>query len=90
MAIDSSRSRSGPRRPRRSPTTEVRSELDGFVLRLRRCGATDDEVAATVRSWDDFDDGWTLAQRYDMVRWSDDRIEAELAALRDEYERHTT
>lgn len=90
MAIQSHRPR-GTTQPRRTNRSgEPRSELAGFVIRLRQIGATDDEIAATVKTWDDFDDDWTPAARADMVRWSDVRLRDEIAALRAEYAEHTT
>lgn len=61
------------------------SELDQFVGRLRRLGATDDEVAQVVEGWDRFDEDWTPRRRREFVRASDAEIVADLAALRAEY-----
>lgn len=86
MALDHTRSRTGQHRTRRAPRPD---DLDAFCRRLRACGATPDEIAATVTSWDDFSGDWTPAARAQMVRWSDGRIITELAAIRAEYHDHT-
>lgn len=61
------------------------SELDQFVGRLRRLGATDDEVSQVVDGWDQFDDDWTPRRRREFVRSTDAEIVGDLAALRAEY-----
>lgn len=84
MAYDHTRAR-GPRQP---PRVNQRDELADFTVRLRANGATDDEIAATAATWDDFDTDWTPGARRQMVRWSDARIRAELTAVRAEYANH--
>lgn len=66
------------------------SELDAFIARLRRLGATADEVASVREGWDDFDEDWTPDRRREFIRQSDDELRAALADVRDEYELGTT
>lgn len=70
--------------------TESVSELDAFITRLRRLGATPDEVGAVREGWDLFDEDWTPDRRREFVRQSDDELRAALADVRDEYELGTT
>jgi len=61
------------------------SELEQFVGRLRKLGATDGEVGQVVDGWDVLDDDWTLERRREFARSTDEQIVADLAAVRAEY-----
>lgn len=78
-----------PRRPRRPRPTrrshEVMSDRTYAEVRLRRLGASDEEVTAFLGSWDDFDDQWTPESRAAWLRSADADLLAELAAVRLEY-----
>lgn len=79
-----------PKAPRRSRTaSETQDEQSAFVERLRRLGATDDELALVVEHWDDFDDDWTIEKRRETLRLSDDELLNGLLSARDEYAQHT-
>lgn len=85
MPIDHLRAR--PRAPRSPEQTHARSEraLDAWCDRLRGNGATPEEIDATIRMWDQFDDDFTPADQALMTRWGDARIRRELAAVRSEF-----
>lgn len=69
---------------------ESRSELAEFVGRLRRLGASQDEIASVIDGWDRFDDEWTPTYRARFVRSTDTELRAALADVRAEYELGTT
>lgn len=71
--------------------SEVMSELEMAIARLRGAGATDEEVDTFVLQWDDFEEGvWTPEIRKRWLGSKDSDIAAELRATRMEYELGTT
>lgn len=61
--------------------------VDAFCTRLRRLGATDDEVEAFRRVWDE-DEGWVIPKR-DLLALPDSSLRQLIVGARDEYHRHT-
>lgn len=78
-----------PRVTRRTEPEQV-GELAGFLHRLRLLGATDEELASVADTWDQLTDEFTVLDRAQMLAWDDEKLGAELAALRAEYRQHTT
>lgn len=87
-----------PYAPRGWPrvTSETRSPLEQFVLRLHQLGATEDEISAVVNTWDVFDEdphapeAWTHAQRARVQSLGDNELRQMIIDGRREYEYATT
>lgn len=83
--------------PSRTPVSEVRSEQEQFLARLRDLGATDDEVRTVADHWDDLDpddpddpEAFTKARRAELIRSGDGVLLGLIHAGRAEYEHGTT
>lgn len=76
-----------PGRVRRS--SETQPDLAAFTSRLRRLGATDDELALVAEHWDHFDDDWTAEKRAETIRLTDDELRSGLLSARGEFDRAT-
>lgn len=75
-----------PARPR--VARESRSEREEFLARLRRLGATDEELAGVGEAWAD-PNGWIVARRM-MTRLTDADLRAMIDNSREEYRLGTT
>lgn len=69
--------------PRRA--NERQSDLDYFVARLVKLGASRGELRAVVDSWGAFDEDWTPERRAEVVRAGDHVLLAMLTERRAEY-----
>ncbi len=66
------------------------SELDQFVARIRALGADDDQVHDVVENWDNFESGFTIADRNQLVRSTDTQLREQIMASQDEFRYATT
>lgn len=71
-------------RSRRS--NERAGQLDTFLNRLAALGADPSQLADVVANWDNFDGGYTRADRDALVRSSDAELRAKLRQIDEEYE----
>lgn len=75
-----------PYAPRTTRTSQERvSDLEQFVGRIIRLGATADEVASVREAWDELDEDWTAERRAELVRASDEVLVAMIRQSRAEY-----
>ncbi len=70
--------------PRRV-ASERQPDLEYFVGRLGRLGASRSEIRSVIESWDAFDDDWTPERRAEVVRAGDAVLVAMLEERRAEY-----
>lgn len=81
--------------------TEVRTELDQLLVRLRDLGATPDELEPVVATWDQLEPAdtpvaegeappWTVERRTALLNAPDAELAGLLQAARDEYDLGTT
>lgn len=66
-------------------SNEMQDDLDNVVMRLRRMGATEDEVDALRSGWDSFDEDWTPERRAAFIAAPDSSIVEDLRAVREEW-----
>lgn len=69
---------------------ETLTELDQFLVRLARLGATADELEAVTTGWDTFDAEWTPEYRRRLALAPDAELTAHLEAIRAEHHENTT
>lgn len=65
------------------------TQLDTFIERITKLGATADEVAEVRARWDDFDDDWTPDTRAALLSWPDSKLRAEMLLSRAEFAEST-
>lgn len=73
-----------------APTGEVAAPLDQYLTRLRRLGATPDELETARVGWDLLDEDWTEDRRRFLSTASDTVLLGELLKARTEYHQATT
>ena len=69
----------------RRVVNEQQSDRDIIARRLRLLGASAEEIAAALASWEDLDDDWTEQARHAFAHTSDKRLREGLDAIRAEY-----
>lgn len=78
------RGQASPRNPEAAPLDSVPA-LDEFAVRLRRAGASPEEIDAVQAFWNDpGTDGWDDGRKREVLAWTDAQIVAEVKAIRAE------
>lgn len=66
-------------------SSETRSPLEEFLIRLQGLGATAEQLTEVAQNWDAFDGEWTPERRDEVIRWPDERLKAEIIDVLDEF-----